>query len=84
MCACVLVVCSRLFLLRSNGLKIGYELAPCRYEVRAFAGGVYLTGEKVGEGIQKELNSKETHQPGGGKGRSYFEVTMEVPGMQVS
>lgn len=39
---------------------------------------------KVGEGIQKELNSKETHQPGGEKGRSYFEVTMEVPGMQVS
>lgn len=84
MYVCVLVVCSRLFLLRSNGLKIGYELVPYRFEVRAFAGGVLSHRGKVGEEIQKELNSKETHQPGGGKGRSYFEVTMEVPGMQVS
>lgn len=35
---------------------------------------------------KKRNTHTRTHiyKPGGGKGRSYFEVTMEVPGMQVS
>lgn len=40
---------------------------------------------KKKERVKKEKKKEEkTEKPGGGKGRSYFEVTMEVPGMQVS
>lgn len=33
---------------------------------------------------EEEEGEKKKHKPGGGKGCSQFEVTMEVPGMQVS
>lgn len=39
-----------------------------------------------GNTIKEEAEEEEAAavKPGGGKGRSYFEVAMEVPGMQVS